>query len=206
LNPAPYLIAAAIAYLLGSIPVGLLVARKRGNVDLLHSGSGKTGTTNVLRTLGWKAAGAVFAGDFLKGMLAVAAAKAVTQDDHAANLIAGVAVMVGHNYSLYLRFRGGRGVVAGLGALAVMAPLAMLLVLTLAFAVIGITRYVSLGSLIGAAAAPLVLAAFVATGNQSLPHLLYSLIAAVIVFLSHRDNISRLLNGTERRLGERVRT
>jgi acyl phosphate:glycerol-3-phosphate acyltransferase len=201
-----YLIAAAIAYLLGSIPVGLLVARLRGNVDLLRQGSGKTGTTNVLRTLGWKAAGAVFAGDFLKGVLAVIASGLVSQHDHVANLIAGLAVIAGHNYSLYLKFRGGRGVVAGLGALAVMAPVVMLLVLALAFTIIGLTRYVSLGSLTGAAATPIIMAVLVATGNQSIPHLLYSVIAALIVAASHRDNISRLLKGTERRLGERIRT
>jgi acyl phosphate:glycerol-3-phosphate acyltransferase len=206
LDILPYLVSAVLAYLLGSIPVGLLVAHSKGRGDLLRLGSGKTGTTNVLRTLGWKAAAIVFAGDFLKGTLAVFAALLVSQGDHVANLIAGLAVIVGHNYSLFMRFRGGRGVVAGLGALAVMAPLVMLGVATLAFVIIGITRYVSLGSLTGATVTPLILAGLVATGNQSVPHLMFGLIAATIVILSHRDNIGRLMRGTERRIGERVNT
>jgi acyl phosphate:glycerol-3-phosphate acyltransferase len=82
----------------------------------------------------------------------------------------------------------------------------MLLVLALASTIIGLTRYVSLGSLTGAAATPIIMAVLVATGNQSIPHLLYSVLAALIVAVSHRDNISRLLKGTERRLGERIRT
>ncbi|HZK67374.1 MAG TPA: glycerol-3-phosphate acyltransferase, partial [Chloroflexota bacterium] len=119
------LLATLVSYAVGSIPPGYLVARLSGNVDLRQQGSGRTGTTNVLRTLGWKAAGLVFLGDFAKGAVAIIATRIITGGDPLADLLAGLAVMVGHNYSLYLGFKGGRGVVTGLGVLAAIAPLVL---------------------------------------------------------------------------------
>ncbi len=200
-----YLVAAIAAYLIGSFPTGYLVARRHRNVDLLQQGSRRTGATNVLRTLGWRAAGIVFGGDFLKGMAAVMVARGLAGGDPLADVLAGLAAMLGHNYSLYLRFRGGRGVTTGLGSLAVMVPPAMVAVAILALSIIGLSRYVSLGSILGACAAPIAVLVMVLAFGQPAPHLLYALAGATVVVASHKDNIVRLLNGTERKLGERVR-
>ncbi len=199
-----YALAVLLAYLLGSIPTGYLVARRSGNVDLLRQGSRRTGATNVLRTVGRRAAAIVFAGDFAKGAAAVAVARLVSQGDPLADALAGLAVVLGHNYSLYLRFRGGRGVVAGLGSLLVISPAAMLAAAALAFSVIAATRYVSLGSILGACSVPLLLLLLAVTLGQPLPHLAYGLLGSAFVIASHKDNIGRLLRGTERKLGERV--
>jgi len=199
-----YVVAALAAYLLGSIPTGYLVARMHPNVDLLRQGSKKTGATNVLRTLGWRAAAIVFGGDFAKGVAAVLIARLLAGGDPVADVLAGVAAILGHNYSLFIGFRGGRGVTAGLGSLAVMAPVAMLAVAVVAVSVIGISRYVSLGSVIGACVTPIAVLVMVLAFSQPLPHLLFAVAGSALVVASHRDNIGRLLNGTERRLGERV--
>jgi glycerol-3-phosphate acyltransferase PlsY len=200
-----YLLVGLGAYLLGGIPTGLLVARRYRSVDLLKHGSGRTGTTNVLRTLGWKAAGAVFLGDFAKGVAAIGVARMIAPGDPMADLIAGLGALVGHNYSPYIGFKGGRGVAAGLGTLLVVAPVALLVVAVVGVSVIALTRYVSLGSILGSCAAPLVLLVLVLTLGQPQPHLAYALAGALFVVASHRDNIGRLLRGTERKLGERAR-
>lgn len=198
------LLATLVSYAVGSIPPGYLVARLFGNVDLLQKGSGRTGTTNVLRTLGWKAAGLVFLGDFAKGAVAIIATRIITGGDPLADLLAGLAVMVGHNYSLYLGFKGGRGVVTGLGVLAAIAPLVLAICGGIGVVVIALSRYVSLGSILGSAAVPFCLLALVLIAGQPWPHLAYGLIGAAFVIVSHRDNIQRLLSGTERKLGQRT--
>src|SRR5919108_6076520 len=120
-------LAAVIGYLLGSIPTGMVVARVYRNVDLTAHGSGRTGATNVLRTLGSGAAAVAFAGDFLKGVLAVAAVKFIIAPDNTwIEMVAAIAAVVGHSYSVFIRFKGGRGVVTGFGASLVAAPLLML--------------------------------------------------------------------------------
>ncbi len=200
----PYTLALAVAYLLGAIPTGYMVALRFGNVDLLRQGSRRTGTTNVLRTLGWKAAGVVFTGDIAKGMLAILVARLATQGDPTADLLAGLAAIGGHTYSPFIGFRGGRGVATGLGTLLLIAPAAVVVAAVLAGTVIALSRYVSLGSILGAGAVPILLLVLTLTLGQPLPHLVYALIGSVFVIASHRDNINRLLSGTERKLGERV--
>src|SRR5689334_17727294 len=111
------LLAAVIAYVLGSIPTGMVVAKVYRNVDLTAHGSGRTGATNVLRTLGSGAAAVAFAGDFLKGVLAVAAVKFLIAPDNTwIEMVAAIAAVVGHSYSIFIGFKGGRGVVTGFGA------------------------------------------------------------------------------------------
>ncbi len=200
-----YALAIGVAYLLGAIPTGYLVARRFGNVDLLRHGSRRTGTTNVLRTLGWKAAGVVFAGDIAKGAMAILVARLVTHGDPTADLLAGLAAIGGHTYSPYIGFRGGRGVATGLGTLLLIAPAATVIAAVLAGSVIALSRYVSLGSILGACAVPVLLLVLTLTLGQPLPHLVYAFLGSVFVIASHRDNIGRLLHGTERKLGERAR-
>ena len=193
-----------IAYLLGAIPSGYLVARSHRNVDILRHGSGRTGTTNVLRTLGWKAAGVVFAGDIAKGAAAVLVARYLTGGDPVAETIAGLVVVLGHTYSVFIGFKGGRGVASGVAALFVLVPLAGLIAAGIAISAMAITRYVSLGSILGAVSAPITVAVLVFTQGEPLARLVYALVGAIFVVVTHKDNIGRLLSGTERRLGERV--
>ncbi len=199
-----YLLAGGIAYLLGSIPSGYVLARLRGNVDIRQTGSKRTGATNVLRTLGWKAAAPVFGGDFLKGVLAILIARLITHGDPAADVIAGLAALVGHNYSIYIGFKGGRGVTTGLGALAVISPLVMFITTIIGIAIIARSRYVSLGSVLGSGSLPVTMLAVVLLLGQPFPHFLFGLLGGTFVIVSHRDNIYRLLHGTERKLGQRA--
>lgn len=194
----------ALAYVIGAIPTGLIVARVYRNVDITRVGSQRTGATNVLRTLGPGAAAIVFLGDAIKGVAAVLLANAMTGGDALAASLAAIAAVVGHSYSVFIGFRGGRGVTTGLGSLVILAPAAAIAAVALGAVFILLTRYVSLGSIVGAATGGLLVAALAIAGMAPAPYSLYGLAAAAFIIFSHRDNIARLINGTERRLGERA--
>ncbi|MDP2953992.1 MAG: glycerol-3-phosphate 1-O-acyltransferase PlsY [Chloroflexota bacterium] len=193
---------ALASYVIGSVPFGLLVGKAWGK-DIRGYGSGKTGATNALRTLGRGAAALVLVGDTAKGAVAVLVARLLFPTP-AGEAVAGLAAIAGHNWPFYLRFRGGRGVSTGLGAALVMAPWAGLLSLAVAAIVIALFRYVSLGSLLGFLAFLMALALLTALGREPLAYLAFAIAAAGIVVFQHRDNIQRLLKGTERVLGERA--
>ena len=193
--------------MLGSIPTGIIVARVYRNVDLTAYGSGRTGATNVLRTLGSGAAAIAFAGDFLKGLLAVLAVRLIIAGDNSwVELVAGVAAVLGHSYSVFIGFKGGRGVVTGFGATAAATPLAPILML-IAFAIgavlVAVTRYVSLGSVVGAALAGLLMC-WLAVNTGDPAWAVWGVLMSGFIIAAHKDNIERLLAGTERKLGERA--
>jgi glycerol-3-phosphate acyltransferase PlsY len=192
-----------LAYLFGSLPAGYLLARLWG-VDVLAHGSGRTGGTNVLRAAGPLPAFLTGAVDVGKGALAVWVAGLLAPDAHQAlaQVLAGAAVILGHNHSVFLDFRGGAGVGTSLGALSVIHfPLAGALVIVLLL-VIAITRYASVGSLVVIVTMPIVLLILAVTGTLSMTYVFYGLLACLIIGYSHRPNIRRLLEGTERRLGK----
>jgi glycerol-3-phosphate acyltransferase PlsY len=198
------LLAALIGYLLGSIPTGMIVARVYRNVDLTAYGSGRTGATNVLRTLGRGAAAVAFGGDFLKGALAVALVKFVIAPDNAwIEMVAAIAAVVGHTYSMFIGFKGGRGVVTGFGASLVAAPVPILVAFIIGIGLVAITRYVSLGSVVGAVlgAVFLCLVAFI---HSDPAWAIWGILVGGFIVVAHKDNIQRLLSGTERKLGERA--
>jgi acyl phosphate:glycerol-3-phosphate acyltransferase len=199
--------AVVVGYLLGSIPTGMIVARVYRNVDLTAYGSGRTGATNVLRTLGTGAAAIAFAGDFLKGLLAVLVVQYVIAIDSPRlawlELIAAIGAVLGHSYSMFIRFRGGRGVVTGFGATVVAAPIPMLIALAIGAVAIAATRYVSLGSIVGTSVAGLLLVGLAVTTGEP-AWALWGILVAGFIVVAHRDNIERLLAGTERKLGERA--
>jgi glycerol-3-phosphate acyltransferase PlsY len=197
-------IAAVAGYLLGSIPTGMIVARVYGHVDLTAYGSGRTGATNVLRTLGRGAAAVAFAGDFLKGVLAVLLVRVLFGDANPwLELIAAISAVVGHSYSVFIRFKGGRGVVTGFGATVVAAPALMLIAFAIGIGLVILTRYVSLGSIVGATLGGLFLCGLtVATGDPAWA--VWGVLVGGFIVVAHRDNIERLLAGTERKLGERA--
>ena len=213
-----------LAYLIGAIPVGVIIARSN-KVDINSAGSGKMGTTNVLRSVGRRAALLVLVGDVLKGVVAVLIARLIATWAEVPggrieigsfsistmtlfSLFAAVASVVGHVWSIYMRilqgrWYGGRGVATSMGAVFVINPIIILAAIAVGLPTILLSRYVSLGSIVGAATAGIVLVVFVALGQMEGLSLLY-LVLPLFIIAAHRDNISRLLNGTERKLGQRV--
>jgi glycerol-3-phosphate acyltransferase PlsY len=188
-----------IAYLAGSIPVGSIVASRVGGPDLRSVGSGRTGGTNALRALGRKWAAVVVLGDLLKGALPVLLARYVTGDPLIEVLCGGAAV-AGAIWSVFAGFRSGRGVGTGVGTMLVIEPLAVLLATPVFVVAILLTRYVSVGSLLGSAAMfPAMLFLLLLVPETPLPYLIYTAVGTVFIWLAHADNIERLLNGTERK-------
>ena len=188
-----------VAYLAGSIPVGAIVARRVGGPDLRSIGSGRTGGTNALRALGRKWAAVVVLGDLAKGALPVLLARIVTGDPLVEVLCGGAAV-AGAIWSVFAGFRSGRGVGTGVGTMLIIQPVAVLLAAPVFFVVILLTRYVSLGSLLGSAAmVPAMLLMMLLVPNTPLPYVIYTAVGAAFIWLAHADNIERLLHGTERK-------
>lgn len=193
------LLAVLAAYLIGAVPIGWLVARGFGVADIRRHGSGNIGATNVLRTLGRLPAVLTLLADVLKGYLAVMAGAALGGGDPGVVGASTVAAVAGNCWSVFLGFRGGKGVATGLGALLRTMPLATLAALPVFLVVVITTRYISLGSLLATACVPL--------GAVMLGYPRASAVAglavAVIVIVRHHDNIARLRAGTEARLGQR---
>jgi acyl-phosphate glycerol 3-phosphate acyltransferase len=207
-GPAAIALTALLAYLVGAIPFGYLVARWHG-VDIFQHGSGNIGATNVGRVLGKRLGILVFVLDFAKGALPTAAARWVEQPESLPSdllpVVAGLAAFVGHMFPVYLRFRGGKGVATGAGVVAVLLPLPALVGLLVWIAVVSATRYVSLASL--AAALALCATRFLMVASKPIDesHITltgFCLVAAGLVFARHRPNIERLLHGNENRLPE----
>jgi glycerol-3-phosphate acyltransferase PlsY len=198
------LFAALLGYLLGSIPTGVLVARLYGQTDLTQVGSRRTGATNVLRTLGKRAAALAFIGDFLKGSLAVALGGLLAPADGRGMALAGITAVLGHCYSPFIGFKGGRGVTTGLGSLLVLSPLAALAATLIGVLAIALTRYVSLGSILGVLTGSLLLVGLTLTQGGPPAPALFGIVIGVFIVAAHHDNIGRLLRGTERRLGQRT--
>jgi acyl phosphate:glycerol-3-phosphate acyltransferase len=193
------LLGLAAAYLIGAIPVGVLVARLAAGVDIRRQGSGNIGATNVLRTLGPVAAVATLLGDIVKGFLATSLAGALGGE---AWLGAGaVAAVVGNCWPVFLGFRGGKGVATGLGAFLRAAPLAVLPAAVLWILVVALTRYVSLASIVGCVG--LVAGAWALGASR--PVVAGAAVVALIIGWRHQQNIQRLRAGTESRLGQRVK-
>lgn len=196
--------ATVAAYLLGSMPVGYLLGRAWG-VNVLEWGSGRTGGTNVLRSAGIIPALITGALDVGKGAVAVWVAGWLIPGSSGAlaQVLAGAAVILGHNYSIFLGFRGGAGVGTSLGALGALYWPAALALIALLFIVILVTRYASVGSLVVAVTMPLVLVGLVVGGTLPATYVGYGLLASGIIIYAHRPNIRRLIAGNERRVGEK---
>ena len=191
------------AYLIGGLPWGLILARRLRGVDLRQYGSGKTGMTNTARTLGWRMAFVVLALDVLKGVAAVWLARLLT-GDATVEALAGIAAIVGHCWSPYIGFSGGRGVASGIGGALALAPWTLLLTLPPGLLVRWLTRYVSLASLLGAVLVGVGLVLGSLLGALPPAYSLFGVVGAALVVGKHHDNIRRLLAGTERKLGEQV--
>jgi acyl phosphate:glycerol-3-phosphate acyltransferase len=201
MQPLGTAVIVGLAYLAGSIPFGVIVARLSGAMDPRETGSGRTGGTNALRAMGRKLAAIVVLGDVAKGAVPILVARLVTGGDPPLEAACGVAAVIGAARSIFLGFHGGRGVATGVGTMLVIQPLAVFLAAPVFIVVILVTRYVSLGSLLGSAAMiPAVALVFlVLNGTVPAAYLIYAVAGAAIVWLAHADNIDRLLHGTERK-------
>ncbi len=204
-----------LGYLLGAIPFGVIATRLIKGVDVREYGSGKTGLTNVLRTGGIKAGAAVAVGDLGKGAAAVLLAKlivgaeiatlgALEIDFQSAQVVAALAAIAGHNWSIFLKFQGGRGVAVFFGALLALYWIVGLSGGAILLVVMALTRYASLGSMSGAVGSFLVMLPLVLLLGKPVEYLIYTVVAGGLILFQHRDNIQRLRNGVERKLGKRA--
>ena len=188
-------VAAAISYLLGSIPNGLILGKAIWGVDLRQHGSKNIGATNAWRTIGKAGGISIFALDFLKG--AISAYLGLHLGASAlAGVLCGILAIAGHSWSVFLAVKGGKGVATGLGVIAALMPEVTLIVFAVWFAIVYFTGYVSLGSIVGAALVPILTLFF----GLHTEFLILGLIAAVFIIYRHKSNIERLLKGTESKI------
>ena len=192
-------LAVALGYLIGSVPFAHLLSRRRG-IDLRRVGSGNIGASNVLRTSGVRPAVVAMCLDAAKGAVAVLVANRLTPGA-TVPVAAGVASVLGHVYPVWLRFGGGKGVATAAGVFAVVAPYALATACGVFVIAVWITRYISVGSLAGA----LALAGMTVAGEEPVVVPLGAAASALIILHRHRANLRRLLAGTERRVGQRLR-
>jgi len=195
-----YLVLVPIGYLLGSLPFGLIAGRVFKRIDVREFGSGKTGMTNVMRTVGAPVAMLVMLLDMGKSVLVVVLAR-VFADSPGVEALAALASVFGHSWPVFIGFRGGRGTAPGWGALLILSPWAGLASTVIAAPGLALTRYVSVGSLLGASSGAVVLVVLSAMGNAPLEYIWFGSIGGVLVVARHKDNIARLLKGEERKIG-----
>jgi acyl phosphate:glycerol-3-phosphate acyltransferase len=200
------LLVVTVSYLLGSIPTGYLLVRFIRKEDIRTVGSGNIGATNVLRSGGKGLGAATFLLDMLKGCAAVwlggvlGVMLAPTAPLRTMQALAALCAVLGHMFPLWLRFRGGKGVATGFGVFLVAAPLSALAAITVFAIVLGLSRYVSLASVLGSASFPL-FAWLLVRGERPAFYIAVQFIVAGLIIVKHHQNIGRLLSGTESRFG-----
>ncbi|MBI4504484.1 MAG: glycerol-3-phosphate 1-O-acyltransferase PlsY [Chloroflexi bacterium] len=200
-------VAAVAAYLLGAVPSGLIVSRLVAGVDVRQYGSGRTGATNVARAIGWGPAVIVLLADALKGLLALWVGRLFVGGAVDAypfvDAIAGIAVLVGHNWPIYVGFRGGRGVATGIGIMLAVSPVITVAGVLVAILVVLLTDIVALGSVASAVAAVVLVLAAIAQGALPAGYVVLVGLGALLIIVRHVDNLGRALRGQERRIGLR---
>ena len=193
-----YIAVAFLAYLIGSINSSIIVGRLWKNVDVRKLGSGNAGATNILRTLGKAPAVLVIIGDALKGVIAVILGSFFIGDQpELGAMIGGIAAVAGHNWPVFFQFKGGKGILTSAAVILMVAPNIGIFVVIISILIIAITRYVSLGSMMGSILFP-VFVLVMETKNTNL--LIFSIALAVLAIYRHRENLKRLLNGTESKI------
>jgi len=202
-----YILTALGAYLLGSIPTGFLVAKAKG-IDIRSVGSGNIGATNAMRVLGKPAGIFVLLMDAAKGFAAVWLASLMLKDNSIADLqtlrvVAGIGAVLGHNYTCWLKFKGGKGIATTAGVYLALAPWALLVALVVFILAILLTKYVSVGSIAGAIALPVTV--WVMTPQNYFLGIVTTALGALAIY-KHKSNIQRLIAGTENRLGQQKET
>lgn len=186
-----------LSYLIGSIPFSYLIPKWIGKIDIRLHGSGNTGTTNVVRTLGMKVGVLAFIGDFLKGLIPTLIG--LIWLGEIGGIIGALLSVIGHCYPVWLKFKGGKGVATSAGVMLVLLPDLFVMLLLVQFAVIFLTRYMSLASIISACLLPVLSFVF----SKSMPLLAFSIALGLFVIYRHRSNLKRLIQGTESKLGKK---
>lgn len=194
-------VVALLGYHLGSIPSGVIVGRVYRGMDVRDYGSGKTGFTNALRSLGWGAAVIVVLMDIAKGAAPVFIGS-VLFDDVWAAVLGGTAAVIGHTFPIFAGFRGGRGVATAFGAFLFISPIAGAVVMVGGLLTLFITRYVSLMSILATAAGLLGIIILVTGGWLETEYLIFGIVVTISIELSHLGNMRRLLSGVEPKLGQ----
>lgn len=205
---AALLLSAAAGYLLGSVSFAVVVSKLGYHEDVRDHGSGNAGMTNILRTYGKGAAAVTLAGDFCKGALAVVIGRLIfwllRVDFMDGAYVAGMFALLGHLYPLYFGFKGGKGILTSVGVIFLINPLVGLMLLAVGLPLIFLTRIVSVGSLAGAASYPFFtwLTVYLKGENPVFDTVFASVIALLVIYM-HRENVKRLLNGTENKFGKK---
>ena len=189
-------LAIVIGYIFGSIPSGLVLVKMACGIDIREYGSKNIGTTNVFRTVGARMASIVLVADVFKGVLAVLLVRYLLESNLHLELLTAIAALLGHNYSIFLGFKGGRGVATGLGLILLFMPDVCIFSFTVWLVLVFVTRYVSLGSIVGAFITPIV--AYMRGYPAEL--VLFALAACVFVIVRHYENMKRLIAGTETKI------
>jgi glycerol-3-phosphate acyltransferase PlsY len=186
-----FILVAVIGYLMGAIPFALIISKRMAGIDISKHGSGNLGGTNVLRVLGFKAGALVMALDLAKAFVPVMLAKFIIGDD---------VLMVGHSWSVYIKFRGGKGAAAYFGSWFAIWPVAALVGGAILILTVWLSRYMSLGSIISSLGILCLFAVLTLIDVSPPVYLVYSVVAAALIVYQHRSNISRLQAGTENRM------
>ena len=185
-----------IGYIFGSIPSGLVLVKMVCGIDIREYGSKNIGTTNVFRTVGGRMASIVLIADVIKGILAVLLVRYFFESNLQLELLTAIASLLGHNYSIFLGFKGGRGVATGLGLILLFMPDVCIFSFTVWLVIVFVTRYVSLGSIVGAFITPIV----AYYRGYPLELVLFALAACLFVIVRHYENMKRLIAGTESKI------
>jgi len=196
-----YLIVFIICYLIGSIPSAYIIVKQAKGIDIRTVGSGNVGATNAARVLGKWGFISVFLSDFLKGLLPVLLVKLYIADEYAM-LVAAVAVIVGHTYTIFLKFKGGKGVATAVGVFVALAPLEVAVAAIAFVVIVWLFKMVSLASIIAA----ITLAASVLVHNDWLELKILTVLIAIFVVYKHKDNIKRIIRGEEKKIGQKIDT
>lgn len=206
---ATYIIVAIIAYLIGSISFSVIISKKMAGFDVREKGSGNAGSTNVLRTVGKKAAAITLICDVLKGVVSILLALlagVIIKDLDKALLVqlAGVFVIIGHTFPIFFKFKGGKGIATSLGVLLMINWQIGLICLVFALLLMALTRMVSVGSIAAAVLFPVLVLFinqnYIVAESSNWSYLIFSVIIALLVFFNHRANLKRIVNGTENKL------
>jgi len=193
------LIGILIGYLFGCFQTAYIVGEIKQKIDIREYGSGNLGTTNAIRVLGWKFGAITFLGDFTKAVLAVVLTRLIF-DDPVAGFYAGVGAIVGHNWPVFLKFKGGKGIASTLGVAMAVNPIIGLILIALMAAVIFVFRYVSLGAIIMVIVFPILTFIF---HGEVMEYIILASVLMVFALYRHRANIKRLLSGTESKIGHK---
>ena len=200
-----FIICLLAAYLIGSIPTSYLVGKLARGIDLREHGSGNLGATNAFRVLGWKIGVFVLICDVLKGAVPVLVFSGIAAEKggfglakhNNIGLVIGLAAIMGHMFTIFMKFKGGKGVAASMGVFLALAPIPFLITFAVSALIIGVTRYVSAGSIIGSILLPVLVYIFY---PDRVFFIIFTIIVGILVIVRHRSNIVRLLKGRENKL------